>query len=47
MSAQSLQHLNIVFETSTNLDLYVLYVNFIGLVLWYTFVCFNFPTFDS
>ena len=40
-------HLNIVFDTSTNLDLYVLYVNFIGLVLWDTFVCFNFATFDS
>ena len=39
--------LNIVFDTSTNLDLYVLYVNFIGLVLWDTFVCFNFATFDS
>jgi hypothetical protein len=47
MSTQSLQHLNIVFETSTSLDLYVIYVNFIGLVLWYTFVWFNFATFDS
>jgi hypothetical protein len=27
--------------------LYVLYVNFIGLVLWDTFVCFNFATYDS
>jgi hypothetical protein len=42
-----LRPLNIVFDTSTNLDLYVLYVNFIGLVLWDTFVCFNFATFDS
>ena len=47
MSIQSLPHLNIVFETNTNLDLYVLYVNLIGLVLWDTFVCFNFATFDS
>ena len=39
--------LNIVFDTSTNLDLYVLYVNLIGLILWDTFVCFNFATFDS
>lgn len=42
-----LLRLNIVFDTSTNLDLYVLYVNFIGLVLWDTFVCFNFATYDS
>jgi hypothetical protein len=47
MSIQSIPHLNIVFETSINLDLYVLYVNLIGLVLWDTFVCFNFATFDS
>jgi hypothetical protein len=48
MSVHSdLPPLNIVFDTSTNLDLYVLYVNFIGLVLWDTFVCFNFATFDS
>lgn len=47
MSIQSLPHLNIVFETNTNLDLYVLYVNLIGLVLWDTFVCFNFATSDS
>lgn len=39
--------LNIVFENSTNLDLYVLYVNFIGLVLWDTFLSFNFATHDS
>lgn len=39
--------LNIVFDTSTNLDFYVLYVNLIGLILWDTFVCFNFATFDS
>jgi len=48
MSVHSdLRPLNIVFDTSTNLDLYVLYVNFIGLVLWDTFVCFNFATYDS
>jgi hypothetical protein len=48
MSVHSELHpLNIVFDTSTNLDLYVLYVNFIGLVLWDTFVCFNFATYDS
>lgn len=39
--------LSIVFESSTNLDLYVLYVNFVGLVLWDTFVSFNFATHDS
>jgi len=39
--------MNIVFDTSTNLDFYVLYVNLIGLILWDTFVCFNFATFDS
>jgi hypothetical protein len=39
--------LSIVFESSTNLDLYVLYVNFVGLVLWDTFVSFNFATNDS
>ena len=48
MSVHSEQRpMNIVFDTSTNLDLYVLYVNFIGLVLWDTFVCFNFATYDS
>lgn len=39
--------LSIVFDNNTNLDLYVLYVNFVGLVLWDTFVCFNFATYDS
>lgn len=39
--------LNIVFERSWNLDLYVLYVNFVGLMLWCTFVSFNFSTSDS
>jgi hypothetical protein len=39
--------LSIVFESSANLDLYVLYVNFVGLVLWDTFVSFNFATPDS
>jgi hypothetical protein len=39
--------LNIVFESSVNLDLYVLYVNFVGLMLWCTFVSFNFATYDS
>lgn len=39
--------LNIVFESSVNLDLYVLYVNFVGLMLWFTFVSFNFATYDS
>lgn len=39
--------LSIVFESSFNLDLYVLYVNFVGLVLWDTFVSFNFATHDS
>ena len=39
--------LNIVFDTSTNLDFYVLYVNLIGLILWDNFVCINFATFDS
>jgi len=38
--------LNIVFESSVNLDLYVLYVNFVGLMLWCTFVSFNFATYD-
>lgn len=38
---------NIIFENNTNLDLYVLYVNLVGLVLWDTFVCFNFATYDS
>jgi hypothetical protein len=48
MSVNSEIHpLSIVFDNSTNLDLYVLYVNFIGLVLWDTFVCFNFATHDS
>lgn len=34
---------HIVF-THNNLDLYVLYVNFLGAVLWQTFVSFNFST---
>jgi hypothetical protein len=37
----------IVFERSANLDLYFLYVTFVGLVLWCTFVSFNFATQDS
>lgn len=39
--------LQIVFERSANLDLYFLYVTFVGLVLWYTFVSFNYATQDS
>jgi len=39
--------LNIVFEASQNLDFYVLYVNFVGLILWSSFICFNFATYDS
>jgi hypothetical protein len=39
--------LQIVFERSANLDLYFLYVTFVGLVLWCTFVSFNFATQDS
>ena len=39
--------LSIVFEKSTNLDLYVLYVNFLGLMLWGTFISFNFSTPDT
>jgi len=39
--------LQVVFERSINLDLYFLYVTFVGLVLWCTFVSFNFSTYDS
>jgi hypothetical protein len=39
--------LQIVFERSANLDMYFLYVTFVGLVLWSTFVSFNFATQDS
>ena len=39
--------LHIVFERSVNLDLYFLYVTFVGLMLWCTFVSFNFATQDS
>lgn len=39
--------LHIVFESSVNLDLYFLYVTFVGLILWSTFVSFNFATQDS
>ena len=39
--------LSIVFESNLNLDLYFIYVSFIGLVLWDTFVSFNFATHDS
>ena len=37
----------VVFERSVNLDLYFLYVTFVGLVLWCTFLSFNFSTYDS
>jgi hypothetical protein len=40
-------NLQIVFERSVNLDLYFLYVTFVGLLLWVTFVSFNFATQDS
>lgn len=33
-----------VIFTHTNLDLYVLYVNFLGAILWQSFVSFNFST---
>jgi len=39
--------LQIVFDNSVNLDLYFLYVTFVGLVLWSTFISFNFATYDS
>ena len=39
--------LQIVFSRSINLDLYFLYVTFVGLVLWCTFLSFNFATYDS
>ncbi len=39
--------LQVVFERSSDLDLYFLYVTFVGLVLWCTFVSFNFATYDS
>jgi len=39
--------LDIVFSGSVNLDLYVLYVNFVGLMLWGTFISFNFALYDS
>jgi hypothetical protein len=39
--------LQIVFARSTHLDLYFLYVTFVGLVLWCTFISFNFATYDS
>jgi hypothetical protein len=39
--------LQIVFERSANLDMYFLYVTFVGLMLWSTFVSFNFATQDS
>ena len=39
--------MNIVFASSLNLDLYFLYVTLVGLVLWTTFVAFNFALYDS
>jgi hypothetical protein len=39
--------LDIVFASSVNLDMYVLYVNFVGLMLWGTFISFNFALYDS
>lgn len=39
--------MNIVFASSMNLDLYFLYVTLVGLVLWTTFVAFNFALYDS
>ena len=39
--------LSIVFETSFNLDLYVLYVNYVSVVLWGRFVSFFFSTPDT
>jgi hypothetical protein len=48
-SSSSTNHLSlqVVFAQSANLDLYFLYVTFVGLVLWCTFVSFNFATYDS
>lgn len=42
-----LDHTSIVFENATYLDLYVLYVNLIGLVLWQTLLSFNFRLYNS
>lgn len=39
--------LAIVFDSSQNLDFYFLYVTFVGMVLWCTFVSFNFATYDT
>ena len=37
----------IIFETQMHLDLYVLYVNFIGVLLWQTMMCFNFCLYNT
>ena len=39
--------LQIVFKQITNLDLYFLYITFVGLELWCMFVSFNFAMQDS
>jgi hypothetical protein len=39
--------LAIVFDSSQNLDFYFLYVTFVGMVLWCTFVAFNFAMYDT
>ena len=37
----------VVFEKGSHLDLYVLYVNIVGLVLWQTMLSFNFKLYNS
>ena len=37
----------VVFERGSHLDLYVLYVNIVGLVLWQTMLSFNFKLYNS
>lgn len=46
-SSSSSSSFHIVFTKSVNLDYYILYVNFVGLNLWHTFVCFNFAFYNT
>lgn len=38
---------SIVFETSSHLDMYVLYINVVGLVMWQTMLSFDFELYNA
>ena len=47
LSIESELRLSIVFDNSTSLDIYVMYISLVGVVLWQTFLSFNFSTYNT